>query len=80
MLDVTVANASVSKLPDDADLVVTHADLLDRARQNAKNPQTQFISIKNFVEAKQYDRVLEHIQSNANNEGPDVNSIINANV
>lgn len=65
MLDVTVANASVSNIPDDADLVVTHADLLNRARQNAKNTNTQFIAIKNFVEAKQYDRVLDHVQKNA---------------
>ncbi|HBR6268381.1 TPA: PTS mannitol transporter subunit IICB [Klebsiella pneumoniae] len=64
MLNVTVANASVSSIPEDTDLVVTHADLLNRARQNNKNPDTQFISIKNFIEAKQYDRVLEHVQKN----------------
>ncbi|MFK3711599.1 PTS mannitol transporter subunit IICB [Leclercia adecarboxylata] len=64
MLNVTVANASVSSIPEDTDLVVTHADLLNRARQNNKNPETQFISIKNFIEAKQYDRVLEHVQKN----------------
>ncbi|MGK3486226.1 PTS mannitol transporter subunit IICB [Klebsiella michiganensis] len=64
MLNVTVANASVSSIPEDTDLVVTHADLLNRARQNSKNPNTQFISIRNFIEAKQYDRVLEHVQKN----------------
>lgn len=64
MLDVTVANASVSSIPEDADLVVTHADLLNRARNNSRSENTQYISIKNFVEAKQYDRVLEHVQKN----------------
>jgi len=64
MVDVTITNASVNNLPEDVDLVVTHADLLNRARQNTKNSDVQFISIKNFVEAKQYDRVLEHVQKN----------------
>lgn len=64
MVDVTITNASVNNLPEDVDLVVTHADLLNRARQNTKNSDVQFISIKKFVEAKQYDRVLEHVQKN----------------
>lgn len=65
MLNVVVENASVNNIPSHIDLVITHAGLLSRAKENCANPDTQFMAITNFIEAKQYARIVEHIKKNS---------------
>lgn len=62
MLDISVTNASLNNIPDDVDLIITHKDLLERAKSIVKNPNTQFIGISNFLEAKEYDKIIETLK------------------
>ncbi len=55
--DVTVVNKAISNLADDVDLVVTHRDLTDRARQ--KSPSAAHVSVDNFMGSPRYDEIVE---------------------
>jgi len=59
---VTVTNQSIANLTGDADLVITHQDLTDRARE--KSPNSQHISVDNFMNSPKYDDVVELVQRN----------------
>ncbi|MBD8063515.1 PTS mannitol transporter subunit IICBA [Oceanitalea stevensii] len=55
--DVTVVNKAISSLrDDDADLVVTHRDLTDRARQ--RTPSALHVSVEDFMASPRYDEVV----------------------
>ena len=57
--EVTVVNKAISNLRDDYDLVVTHQDLTDRARQ--KTPSAIQVSVDNFMGSPRYDEIVELI-------------------
>ena len=58
--DVTVVNRAISNLTDDVDLVVSHQDLTDRARQ--KTPSATHVSVENFMASPRYDEIIELLQ------------------
>ncbi len=58
--EVTVVNKAISNLKDDVDLVVTHQDLTDRARQ--KTPSAQHVSVDNFMGSPRYDEIVTMIE------------------
>ncbi|PWC07055.1 PTS mannitol transporter subunit IICB [Mycetocola zhujimingii] len=64
--DVTVTNQSIANLKGDADLVITHQDLTDRARE--MSPNSQHISVDNFMNSPKYDDVVELVKRN-NSQG-----------
>ncbi|MCJ2377626.1 PTS mannitol transporter subunit IICBA [Vibrio sp. ZSDZ34] len=55
-LDISVTNLAINSLPDDADIVITHKDLTDRARNHAAN--AQHISLNNFLDSAMYDGLV----------------------
>ncbi|MCI9889353.1 PTS mannitol transporter subunit IICBA [Micrococcales bacterium 31B] len=57
---VTVKNVAIANLTDDIDLVVSHQDLTDRARQGA--PSADHVSVDNFMNSPRYDEVVERIK------------------
>ena len=59
--DIEVKNASISQIPDDADVVVTHKDLTDRARQ--KLPGARHVSVDNFLGSPKYDELIDEIST-----------------
>ncbi|MBO0960531.1 PTS mannitol transporter subunit IICBA [Neobacillus sp. MM2021_6] len=59
-LDVTVINTAISNLPADADVVVTHKDLTDRAK--AKLPNAKHISVENFLNSPRYDELVNSLK------------------
>lgn len=59
-LDLSVTNTSINNLPDDADIVVTHKDLTDRAK--AKVPHAHHISVDNFLSSPKYDELVEELK------------------
>jgi len=59
-LDITVTNTAISNLPNDADVVVTHKDLTDRAK--AKLPNAIHISVENFLNSPKYDELVESLK------------------
>jgi mannitol PTS system EIICBA or EIICB component len=59
-LDVTVINTAINNLPDDADVVITHKDLTDRAK--AKLPNATHISVENFLNSPRYDELINTLK------------------
>ena len=57
--EVRVVNKAISNLTDTYDLVVTHQDLTDRARQ--KTPSAVHVSVDNFMGSPRYDEIVELI-------------------
>lgn len=55
--DVKVTNESIANLSDTYGLVVTHQDLTARARQ--RTPSAVHVSVDNFMNAPQYDEIVE---------------------
>ena len=59
--DIEVKNTAVNQIPDDADVIITHKDLTDRARQ--KMPGAHHISVDNFLGSPKYDELVEEISA-----------------
>lgn len=55
--DIKVTNESIANLTDTYGLVVTHQDLTARARQ--RTPSAVHVSVDNFMNAPQYDEIVE---------------------
>lgn len=59
-LSIDVTNSSISNIPLDADIVITHKDLTDRAK--AKHPDATHISVENFLNSPKYDELIEKLK------------------
>ena len=64
--DVKVTNQSIANLTDTYDVVVTHQDLTDRARQ--KTGSAVHVSVDNFMNSPRYDEIVEMVKA-SNGEG-----------
>ncbi|AGT32272.1 PTS mannitol transporter subunit IIB [Geobacillus genomosp. 3] len=62
-LDIEVTNTAINQLPADADIVVTHQNLTDRAK--AKLPNAYHVSVENFLNSPKYDELIERLKTNA---------------
>ncbi|AGE22537.1 trigger enzyme: mannitol-specific phosphotransferase system EIICB component [Geobacillus sp. GHH01] len=62
-LDIEVTNTAINQLPADADIVVTHQNLTDRAK--AKLPNAYHVSVENFLSSPKYDELIEQLKKNA---------------
>jgi len=60
VLDVTVTNTSISNLPSDAEVVITHSDLTSRAKEQA--PNAHHISVENFLNSPSYDELIKQLK------------------
>ncbi|HET7691292.1 MAG TPA: PTS mannitol transporter subunit IICB [Nocardioidaceae bacterium] len=58
--DVTVVNRAIAALADDYDIVVSHQDLTERARQST--PSALHVSVDNFMGSPRYDEIVEMIE------------------
>ncbi|MFC0215090.1 PTS mannitol transporter subunit IICB [Paenibacillus chartarius] len=58
-VDVTVVNTAISEIPSDADIVITHKSLTDRAK--AQQPRAEHISIDNFMKSPEYDELVKRL-------------------
>ncbi|GIP26294.1 hypothetical protein J23TS9_14240 [Paenibacillus sp. J23TS9] len=57
---IEVTNTAISDIPSDADIVVTHKTLTERARRVA--PQAEHISIDNFLKSPEYDELVDRLK------------------
>lgn len=55
-LSIEVTNTSINQLDQDADLVITHKNLTERAKN--KLPNAQHISVENFLNSPKYDELI----------------------
>lgn len=58
--DVSVTNKAISNLRDEYDVVVTHQDLTDRARQ--RTGSAVHVSVDNFMNSPRYDDIVALVQ------------------
>ncbi|WDF04335.1 PTS mannitol-specific transporter subunit IIBC [Shouchella hunanensis] len=65
---VSVSNTSISNIPDSADLVITHKDLTERAKQ--KNPSAIHVSVDNFMNSPRYNEIIEDLKGGQSIEEP----------
>ena len=69
-LDINVINLAINNLTSDADIVITHKDLTQRAKQYA--PNAHHISLTNFLDSDLYSQLVKELVaaqgvSNTNN-------------
>jgi PTS system mannitol-specific IIB component len=58
---VTVEHTSVGSIPTDADVIITHAGLVDRVRQSA--PEALIVGFNVFIGDPAVDNVVEAIKN-----------------
>lgn len=63
-LNIKVINYAINDIPDDADIIITHKNLTDRAK--AKAPNKKHISIDNFIATPVYDELVEELKKSQN--------------
>ena len=68
--DVKVTNSAISNLSDSYDLVVSHRDLTERARQ--RTPSALHVSVDDFMSSPRYDEIVEQLErTNGDGTGGD---------
>jgi PTS system mannitol-specific IIC component len=60
IMDVTVVHTPVGEVPADADLIICHQELSERAR-NA-NSRARLVTISDFLSAPEYDEVVDSLK------------------
>ncbi|WP_347707770.1 PTS sugar transporter subunit IIA [Clostridium sp. 1001275B_160808_H3] len=61
-LNIEVTNSSVDSIPQDADLVISHINLLERAKRNS--PNAEHIFIEDFFSDNKIDKLFERLEEN----------------
>ncbi len=59
-LTIDVTNTSITNIPADADVVISHKDLTDRAKE--KLPTAVHISVENFLNSPKYDELIAKLK------------------
>ncbi len=60
IVDITVKHSPVSEIPSEAQVVVTHEQLKERAKQ--ANPSAYLVTITDFLSAPEYDELINKIK------------------
>ncbi|GEM02421.1 PTS system, mannitol-specific IIC component [Halolactibacillus halophilus] len=58
-VDIDVTNTAINQLPEDADLIITHKDLTDRAKN--KRPDAIHVSVENFLNSPKYQELIDQL-------------------
>jgi PTS system mannitol-specific IIC component len=58
-LDITVKNYSLENVPEEADIIVCHKDLCDRAR--ATTPDKEIVVIDSFIGDPKLEELLDRL-------------------
>ena len=59
-LDIEVVNCAIENIPSDAEIVITHENLAERAKNTA--PKAEHIGIKNFLNSPEYDELVNRLK------------------
>ena len=60
--NIEVTNSSVDSIPQDADLVISHINLVERAKRNS--PHAEHIFIEDFLSDNKIDKLFERLEDN----------------
>ncbi len=58
-LDIKVVHTAIEDVPSDAELIVTHSSLANRAKK--EHPNVDVVSINSFVGAPEYDQIVKEL-------------------
>ena len=58
-LDIKVVHTAIEDIPSDAQLIVTHTSLANRARK--EHPSVEIVTINSFVGAPEYDQLVTRL-------------------
>lgn len=58
-INIEVVNSAIDQIPQDADIVISHNRLTQRAKSSA--PNAEHISIENFIGSPVYDELVERL-------------------
>ncbi|ENH98168.1 PTS family mannitol-permease II, BC component [Gracilibacillus halophilus YIM-C55.5] len=58
---IDVTNKAINDLTDEADIIITHKDLTDRAKE--KIPSAEHISVENFLNSPKYDELVNRLKA-----------------
>jgi len=58
-LNINVVNFAIDEIPSNAQIVITHESLTERARTKA--PNAEHISIKNFMNSPEFDELIKRL-------------------
>jgi len=58
-LDIKVVHTAIEDIPSDAQLIVTHTSLANRARK--EHPNVKVVTINSFVGAPEYDQLVKRL-------------------
>ncbi|WP_067838036.1 PTS mannitol transporter subunit IICB [Amphibacillus sediminis] len=58
-IEIEVINKAINDIPNDADIIITHKDLTDRAK--AKKADAHHISVENFLNSPKYDELVTQL-------------------
>jgi Phosphotransferase system, mannitol-specific IIBC component len=64
--DLTVVHAAIEAIPADTDVVIVHRNLADRARSAL--PNTELVTIENFLGDPALERLREQLTEGTNHE------------
>jgi PTS system mannitol-specific IIC component len=59
-IGITVVNSAISEIPQDADLIITHKSLTERAR--TQKPNAEHVSIDDFLKSPEYAELVERFK------------------
>jgi PTS system mannitol-specific IIC component len=60
-IGITVVNSAISEIPSDADLIITHKSLTERAK--VQKPNAEHVSIDDFLKSPEYAELVERFKS-----------------
>ncbi|WP_202709265.1 PTS sugar transporter subunit IIA, partial [Sporosalibacterium faouarense] len=73
-LDIEVINTAIDQIPNDADIVISHKSLTDRARSVA--PNAKHISIDDFLNSPVYEELIgQLVQSSGSKDNANTNAV-----
>jgi len=70
MLDVEISNTKIEEIPKDVDLVITHTQLVERAKKLHDDGRIKFMTITNFMEGDQYNEIVEYVKRVKSGDDP----------
>ncbi len=72
-LDIDVTNMAIANLPPDAEIIITHKDLTERAEKQV--PNAYHISVENFLNSPKYDELIQDLEGTTSNDVPETTEV-----
>ena len=67
-----IKHVAVADIPKDADVVVTNVNLEERAKMSLEGTNIPILTLSNFMDQTEYERIIVEIQRVLGHDVPDV--------